>query len=184
MLLHQLPTFIDADKARRARTAEDAAFHVAIESPRGSTVKLKFDAKLGAMTWSRPLPVGVAYPFDWGFIPSTQAPDGDPLDAMVIGDTGVQTGVIVACRALGVLQVEQNRAGATGVRERNDRVIALPLKSPRADGLATVFDLPERLRDELSRFFINVTAFEGKDPSIVGWEGPDAARTLILDSAR
>jgi hypothetical protein len=39
-----------------------------------------FDPKLGAFTLAKPLFVGLTYPYDWGFIPSTQADDGDPLD--------------------------------------------------------------------------------------------------------
>jgi hypothetical protein len=45
-----------------------------------------------------------------------------------------------------------------------------------------VFDLSSRTRDELSQFFIAVTAFEGKDIKLLGWEGPDAARALIAQT--
>jgi inorganic pyrophosphatase len=169
MLLHELPTYAGADHDN---------FHVVVESPRGAMAKIKFSPELGVMMWSRPLPIGVVYPFDWGFIPSTKAEDGDPLDAMIVADTGTQTGVVVVCRALGVVQVEQNQEGKPGRRQRNDRVIALPAKAPRTP-LQTVFDLSERQRDELSQFFITVTAFEGKDVTIVGWDGPDAASALI-----
>lgn len=172
MLLHELPTF-----------AGEGHFHVVVESPRGAVVKIKFDPRLGVMTWSRPLPAGLVYPFDWGFIPSTQAEDGDPVDAMIVADAGTQTGVVVACRALGVVQVEQNKVNGEG-RQRNDRVIALPVKEPRLKTLTTVFDLSSRQRDELSQFFVTITAFEGKDAKIVGWEGPGAAQALIEGAVR
>jgi inorganic pyrophosphatase len=172
MLPHQLPTF-----------ARDDVFHVVVESPRGIAVKIKFSAELGAMMWSRPLPTGMVYPFDWGFVPSTKAEDGDPLDAMIYAEAGTQSGVVVACRALGVLQVEQNVVGKPGQRQRNDRVIAAPATAPRESRLTSVTDLSERQRDELAQFFVAVTAFEGKDVKIVGWDGPSAAQALIARMA-
>jgi len=90
--------------------ADDDTFHVVVESPKGSNLKLKYDARLGAMGISRPLPAGLVFPFDWGFVPSTQAADGDPLDAFVMWDVASFPGVIVPCRAVGVLKIEQNAA--------------------------------------------------------------------------
>lgn len=73
--LDQLPAFAEGD-----------VFHVVVESPRGSSIKLKYSRDLGAMTISRPLASGLVYPFDWGFVPSTHADDGDPVDAAVLWD--------------------------------------------------------------------------------------------------
>ena len=63
---------------------EDGSVYAVVESPKGSPVKLKFEIKLGVFTVAHSLPLGLSYPFDWGFVPSTQAPDGDPLDILIL----------------------------------------------------------------------------------------------------
>jgi hypothetical protein len=73
--LDRLPTRADGD-----------CVNVIVESPRGSRLKFDFDPKLGTFTVGRPLPLGMSYPFDWGFIPSTRGADGDPVDAMILND--------------------------------------------------------------------------------------------------
>jgi len=102
--------------------AHDGAVHVVIESPRGSTSKFKYDPALNAITLSRPLAHGLAYPHDWGFVPSTVGEDGDPVDAMVLWDGTSYPGIVVSCRLIGVLQVEQTNQ-ESGARERNDRLV-------------------------------------------------------------
>jgi len=64
----------------------DGSINVMVESPRGSAIKFKYDQNDRAMTVSRPLPLGLVFPFDWGFIPGTRAADGDPLDAFILWD--------------------------------------------------------------------------------------------------
>ena len=49
----------------------DGSMNVVVESPKGVTVKFKHDADSDRIELSRPLPIGLAYPHDWGFIPST-----------------------------------------------------------------------------------------------------------------
>jgi inorganic pyrophosphatase len=120
MRLDEIPTFADDGKA----------FRVVVESPRGSSVKLKYDRELGVMTLSRPLPTGVVYPHDWGFVPGTSASDGDPVDALIVSDGGTAPGVVVTCRPLGVLEVDQKKRTGGG-RERNDRIIAVPESARR-----------------------------------------------------
>jgi inorganic pyrophosphatase len=57
-----------------------------VETPRGSRSKLKFDQKLKVFTLAKPLLAGLTYPYDWGFIPSTKADDGDAVDVLIIQD--------------------------------------------------------------------------------------------------
>ena len=170
MKLNELPAFIRGD-----------VFRVIVESPRGASAKLKFDPACDAMTLSRPLPSGLTYPHDWGFIPGTRMADGDPLDAMLLWDTPSFPGVVIPCRALGVVKIDQRKAKGSG-RERNDRVMAMPLKAPRFDHLREVRNLSARSKEELEQFFIHVTALEDKDIRIEGWAGPAAAIRLIRKS--
>jgi inorganic pyrophosphatase len=85
----------------------DGSVNVVVESPRGCPSKFKYDAELDAIVLSRPLPAGLVYPHDWGFIPSTRASDGDPLDAIVLWHGISYPGVVLPCRLIGVLNVEQ-----------------------------------------------------------------------------
>ena len=87
--------------------AEDGAVNVVVETPRGSRAKFAFDPKLETFTLTKSLLVGLTYPHDWGFVPSTTAEDGDPLDVMVIHDAATFPGLVLACRIIGILQILQ-----------------------------------------------------------------------------
>jgi inorganic pyrophosphatase len=154
--------------------------HVVIESPRGSASKIKYDPELEVFTLSRPLPLGLAYPHDWGFVPGTRAPDGDPLDAMVLSDEVTFPGVVIRTVPLGLLAVEQ-KAPRSG-RERNDRLIVVPEKSPR-NTYRSLDDLSGRLRSELEKFFLDVTHFEDKALKVLGWE-PAASALALVERSR
>src|SRR5688572_10984820 len=153
MNLAALPAFVDDD-----------TFHVVVESPRGAALKLKYQPEWDVMSVSRPLPLGVTFPFDWGFVPSTQAADGDPLDAMLLWDVPSYPGVVVQCRAIGVLQVEQNRTNHyPSARIRNDRVLCIPVEARREHSVSDLAAVPMRIRQELEQFTLAATALEGKD---------------------
>jgi inorganic pyrophosphatase len=158
--------------------------NVVVESPRGSKVKFKFDPKLDVFTVSRPLVDGLVYPHDWGFVPSTRGPDGDPIDAMILWDRASFPGIVVACRLIGLAGVEQNRKKTPGTRERNDRVIAVPLNAPQFDTLRDIEDLSARKLKELESFFVAATTFENKEVELLGWSGAEQAYALVKASAR
>lgn len=149
-----------------------------VESPRGSTLKLKYDPDRLVMTLARPLPAGLVYPFDWGFVPSTEGPDGDPIDAFVLWDASSYPGIVLTCRTIGVLQVEQNAKNAKG-RQRNDRIAAVPIEAARWESIRSVRDVSKRIRAEVEQFFLASVAFEKKDAKILGWAGPREAIALV-----
>ncbi|WP_249132725.1 MULTISPECIES: inorganic diphosphatase [unclassified Bradyrhizobium] len=152
-----------------------------VETPRGSTCKLDFDPKLGVFTLAKPLMAGLSYPYDWGFIPSTKAPDGDPLDVLIIHDAKTYPGVVLKCRPIGVLEVEQR---SDSVSERNDRVFVVPDRSPLEADLKDVRDLPSRAREELEQFFRATNVLEEKQLKFLGWRGPKHAGKTIRRLAR
>jgi Inorganic pyrophosphatase len=61
-----------------------------------------------------------------GLVPSTRADDGDPLDIMVIHDAATFPGVVLTCRIIGGLQIEQKSKGKA---QRNDRLFAVPRRA-------------------------------------------------------
>jgi inorganic pyrophosphatase len=66
---------------------------------------------------------GTIYPHDWGYIPETLGPDGDPVDAFLMGAGGTFPGLVVRVRPIGILRVEQTERGR---RLRNDCLLFLP----------------------------------------------------------
>jgi inorganic pyrophosphatase len=108
--------------AKLASFNEDGDLNMVVETPRGSTVKLRYEPNTKVFTVSRALTLGLSYPFDWGFIPGTKAEDGDPVDALAVHDSATYPGVLLPCRALGVVDVSQK--GETG-REENPRLILM-----------------------------------------------------------
>jgi len=159
----------------------EGLLNVVVESPAGATTKIKWDPGLGAFSLSRPLPLGMAYPHDWGFVPSTRAADGDPVDALILSEGTTFPGLVVACRPIGVVRLEQNRKQRDG-RERNDRIIAVAA-SARRHPLRSADELGARYRDEVAQFFVSAVFFEDKAPALLGWGDVDEAWQLVRGSA-
>jgi inorganic pyrophosphatase len=150
-----------------------------VEAPKGSLVKFKYEPALRAFVLSRSLPPGMAYPYQWGFIPSTLADDGDPLDIMVLLDAPCWPGVVIPAHPIGVVRLSQCEEGKQE-RIQNDRIIAVSSAEARQ---TTIESLPEALRKGLEAFFVRVSEMTKKGVKVEGWEGPGAAERLIDDCA-
>ena len=161
--------------------ADKTHIYAVVETPRGSHCKLEFDTKLRAFTLAKPLLAGLTYPYDWGFIPSTRAEDGDPLDVLVIHDAGTYPGLALRCKPIGVLEVLQV---SNGKKERNDRIFAVPDRSPFEGDLQDVRHLPSRAIQELEKFFEATDALEDKKLQFLGWRGPTRAVKIIRQLSR
>jgi inorganic pyrophosphatase len=160
---------------------EDGDVYVVVETPRGSRAKFAYDPKVETFTLSKSLLTGLTYPHDWGFVPSTKADDGDPIDIMVIHDAATFPGIVLPCRVIGVLQLVQKRKGKA---ERNDRLFAVPQRSHSEQGLQDARDLSKPIQQEFEKFFIATDELEDKKLEIIGWKGPKAAIQAIKGAAK
>jgi inorganic pyrophosphatase len=82
--------------------------HVVIETPKGCRNKYAFDPEHEIFALKKVLPAGMAFPYDFGFIPSTEGEDGDPLDVLVLMDEPAFAGCLLKCRIIGVIKGEQS----------------------------------------------------------------------------
>src|SRR6202162_2494968 len=95
---------------------------VVIETPKGSRNKFAFNADEYIFELKTVLPAGMSFPYDFGFVPSTEADDGDPVDVLVLMDEPALPGVVVSCRPIGVIEGEQVDKKE---KVRNDRIVAV-----------------------------------------------------------
>jgi len=161
--------------------ADKSCVYAVVETPRGSRAKLEFDPKFHVFTLSKPLLVGLSYPYDWGFIPSTKADDGDPVDVLIIHDAATYPGLVLRCKPVGILEIEQTKKGK---KERNDRIFVVPDRSPFEADLTDIRNLPKRAVNELEQFFKATDVLEDKSLRFLGWKGPSRAMETIKKCAK
>lgn len=135
---------------------------VIIETPAGSSQKFTFDPVEARIKLKKILPVGMAFPFDFGFIPGTKGGDNDPIDVVVISEFPTFAGCSVECRIIGAFIVEQEKTRNSGKMIRNDRFIAVPVESLLYKKINTLGNLPKTLVKQLESFFLNYIEEEGK----------------------
>jgi inorganic pyrophosphatase len=155
---------------------DDAAVRVVVEANAGSRNKLKYEPKSGIFELHHVLPLGTSFPYDFGFLPSTQGEDGDPLDAIVFADEPVPPGTVVACRLVGVVEAQQGKPGEA--KKRNDRFLAVARLSHLYKDWHNLGDLPARVLDELEAFFVSYNAQRGTEFELLA--RGDAARATDL----
>jgi len=154
---------------------------VVVETPKGSHNKLKYDTERDAFRLSHVLPIGMTFPFDFGFLPDTASGDGDPLDVLILMDAPCPTGCLVDVRLVGVLEVEQREE--TGTVVRNDRLIGVAETSPAHRATRELTDLPPAILTEIEAFFEQYNRLDGKQFRVVHRRGSRAAADLAAGAA-
>ena len=161
---------------------KSAYINVIIETPKGSHTKFKYDEEHGVFMFDKALPLGQTFPFDFGFLPSTHADDGDPLDVLVLGEEPTFTGCLIHAKLVGVIEAEQTENGETN---RNDRLIAVPLEVKSGKPPAGAVDrLDPRLVQNIAKFFIAYNRLQGKRFKVVSVAGPQRAAALIKNGSK
>jgi inorganic pyrophosphatase len=160
---------------------DEGNVNVVVETPRGSVHKLAFDDERGVFVLKKALPVGMTFPFDFGFVPRTKAGDGDPIDVLVLLDGATPPGVLVATRLVGVIEAEQREEGKGPVR--NDRLVGVGVLSRLFGRVRSLDQLPRELVDDLERFFVGYATALGKDFRPLGRAGAERANALLDEAA-
>jgi inorganic pyrophosphatase len=150
-------------------------FPVIVEIPKGSTNKYELDKETGLLRLDRVLYSAVYYPADYGFIPRTYCDDGDPLDALVLGQEPVYPLTIVQARAVGVMRMRDDK----GV---DDKIVAVSVRDPSFEGYTDKSQLPAHVLRQVQRFFQDYKVLEHKQVVIEDMLGPDDALRIIREA--
>lgn len=161
-----------ADPTRLAPKDGKATIQVIIETPKGSRNKYAFDPKQKVFELKKVLPAGMAFPYDFGFVPSTLAEDGDPVDALVLMDEPAFPGCLLKCRIIGIIEGEQNSKKG---KERNDRIVAVEQDNHSFADIKRIEDLGKEFLKELEEFFVNYHSLSGEAYKILDAKGPATA---------
>ncbi|SRR5215204_4909833 len=134
---------------------------VVVETPKGSNYKYKYDKKSDRLKANKILPTGLAFPYDFGYIPGSKDEDGDPLDVMIIAENSFIPGSIVECEILCSIMAEQTSRNGNTVR--NDRILVTPKLSLEKDVELMFENFSKNKITEIENFFIYYNKEEGKE---------------------
>jgi inorganic pyrophosphatase len=155
--------------------------NVIIEIPmHGDPIKYEVDKETGAVFVDRFMSTSMHYPCNYGYIPKTLSDDGDPCDVLVLSPVPLITGVVVRCRPIGMLRLDDEMGG-------DAKILTVPIdklssfyrnvRSPR--------DLPESQLQQISHFFEHYKDLEpGKWVRVGSWVDAEEAHKEILDSIK
>ena len=153
-------------------------FNVIIEIPMNADpIKYEVDKESGAIFVDRFMGTAMHYPCNYGYVPNTLSDDGDPVDVLVITPFPLIPGVVVRCRAIGVLKM-------TDESGEDAKVLAVPV-----DKVLPIYkhwQKPEDLQDlrlqQIQHFFEHYKDLEpGKWVKVQGWYGPEEAKQEIVN---
>src|SRR3954453_2129114 len=149
-----------------------SAFPVVIEIPKGSKNKYELDKETGLLRLDRVLYSAVHYPADYGFIPRTFCDEGDPLDALVLGQEPVQPLTLVEARAIGVMRMRDEK----GI---DDKIVAVSVYDPAFAEYIDKAQLPVHVLRQVRRFFEDYKVLEHKQVVVDDLLGPSDALRII-----
>ena len=156
-------------------------FNVIIEIPMDADpVKYEVDKESGAIFVDRFMSTAMHYPCNYGYIPHTISDDGDPVDVLVVAQFPLPPGVVVRCRPIGMLDMEDEAGG-------DAKVLAVPVDKLTRMYRSVVHarDMPQILLDQITHFFAHYKDLEpGKFVRIRGWLGIEEAKQEIMTGVK
>jgi inorganic pyrophosphatase len=145
---------------------------VIVETPKGSRNKYAFNDDLRVFALKKVLPAGMGFPYDFGFVPSTLAEDGDAVDVLILMDEPAFAGCLLKCRVIGIIEGSQ---GTKKKLVRNDRIVAIERDNHSFADIKHLKDLGKQFLEELEDFFVNYHELSGAKYHVLGIKGPKGA---------
>ncbi len=143
-----------------------------VEIPYGSRVKYEIDHVTSLVKVDRVLYSPIHYPAEYGFIPHTLAPDGDPCDILVLIVGATYPGVIIEAKPIGILRMSDDMG-------QDDKILSVAASDPNYMHVKSLADLPPHLLREVEHFFLTYKNLESKDVTSGGWAGKEEALAFI-----
>ncbi|HLC94559.1 MAG TPA: inorganic diphosphatase [Patescibacteria group bacterium] len=122
--------------------------NVFVEIPQGSSIKYELDKESEIIFVDRFSYTAMQYPFNYGFVPGTQAEDGDPLDVLILSSQSVAPGVVIPCRPIGMLEMEDEEGIDT-------KILAVPTVKvdPFYAYVSDIDEIGEAIKNKIKHFF-------------------------------
>ena len=158
--------------------------YVVIEIPGGAAggapVKYEVDKASGAVFVDRIVNTAMFYPCSYGFVPNTLHADGDPTDVLVLTDVALLPGVVIHCRPIGVLKMEDDGG-------MDDKIIAVPAEKtdPFQKHIQDIADVAPKTIERIQHFFEHYKDLEkDKWVKILGWGNKAEAENILEASIK
>ena len=151
--------------------------NVVVEIPQGSSHKIEWNRELAVMQLDRVESAIFAKPTNYGFIPQTLDEDGDELDALIITDEPLTTGIFMEAKVIGVLEfVDDN--------EVDDKVIVVPADDRNTgNAINSLEDLPPQLLKQIEHHFNHYKDLKKPGSTVVkGFGDVERAKQIIRES--
>jgi inorganic pyrophosphatase len=149
-------------------------FRAVIEIPRESRNKYEMHDEL--LILDRVLHSSLTYPTNYGFIPQTQAKDGDALDVLVWSRFPLDPRCVVTVRPLGMLKMRDEQG-------EDNKILAVPYNDPFFEDTLDIEDVQEGFLKEMTQFFKRYKELEeGKTTTVKGWFPKEVAKEYLLDA--
>lgn len=167
----------DFNQILDAGAVDEGLVNVVVEIPKGSNLKVEWNRELAAFQLDRVEPTIFAKPTNYGFIPQTLDEDGDELDALILTDLPLSTGIFLEARVIGVLKFEDDG-------EIDDKVVVVPADDrSTGDAIRSLDDVTEQLKKQIEHHFTHYKDLKKPGSTIVkGWGDTEEAKRIIHEA--
>jgi len=165
----------DFNQILDAGNVDDGIINVVIEIPRGSMMKIEWNRKLATFELDRVEPGIFVKPANYGFIPQTLDEDGDELDAIVITEEGIPTGVFLKSRVIGIINFVDDG-------ENDHKVVCVPEDDRHFGKITSLDELSENHKKQLEHHFNHYKDLKSGGTVVEGWGNIEDAKKIIKES--